>query len=123
MGIEDWKANTLYTGEYDRNPNNHVCQWFWEVVEEEFDDELKARLLQFVTGTSGVPSRGFSVLQSNDGNIRKFTIDSVPLSISVYPRSHTCFNRIDLPLYTTKEEFSEKLKEAVTSCATGFSMD
>ena len=52
IDIEDWKANTLYTGEYDRNPNNHVCQWFWEVVEEEFDDELKARLLQFVTGES-----------------------------------------------------------------------
>jgi len=121
IDLVDWKSNTLYAGEFFKS--HQVCKWFWQIVEDDFDDEMKARLLQFVTGTSGVPSRGFSVLQGNDGNIKKFTIDSVPLSISVYPRSHTCFNRIDLPLYTTKKEFSEKLKEAVTSCATGFSMD
>ena len=26
------------------------------------------------------------------------------LSQAVYPRAHTCFNRIDVPLYRTKEE-------------------
>lgn len=123
IDIEDWKANTLYTGEYDRNPNNHVCQWFWEVVEEEFDDELKARLLQFVTGTSGVPSRGFSVLQSNDGNIRRFTVHGVKLALCMYPRAHTCFNRIDLPVYTSKADLHEKLKLAVQMEATGFGIE
>jgi hypothetical protein len=38
----------------------------------------------------------------------------------VYPRSHTCFNRIDLPLYEEKEELEEKLKIAITIAATGF---
>jgi hypothetical protein len=34
-----------------------VVKWFWEVVVDEFDEEHKARLLQFVTGTSGVKYR------------------------------------------------------------------
>jgi len=29
---------------------------------------------------------------------------SLELSQAVYPRAHTCFNRIDVPLYRTKEE-------------------
>jgi E3 ubiquitin-protein ligase NEDD4 len=124
IDMDDWKANTLYTGEYDRTDGKHrVCRWFWEVVEEQFDDELKARLLQFVTGTSGVPSRGFSVLQGNDGNVRKFTIHGVQLEQCLYPRAHTCFNRIDLPIYKTKQDLLEKLKLAVQMEATGFDIE
>ena len=36
--------------------------------------------------------------------MRKFTLTSLELSQAVYPRAHTCFNRIDVPLYRTKEE-------------------
>jgi len=75
------------------------------------------------TGTSGVPARGFGVLQGNDGNVRKFTIHSVDKQMCMYPRSHTCFNRIDLPLYDSKEELSEKLNLAVTMVATGFDIE
>ncbi len=32
---------------------------FWEIVSE-YDQELKARLLQFETGTSGVPAKGLA---------------------------------------------------------------
>ena len=32
----------------------------------------------------------------------------------------TCFNRLDLPLYETKEDLLEKLKLVVTMRATGF---
>jgi E3 ubiquitin-protein ligase NEDD4 len=35
----------------------------------------------------------------------------------------TCFNRIDLPLFETKEELEEKLKLAVTMSATGFDIE
>ena len=87
IDMDNWKEHTEYSGEYDRDGSNHtVCLWFWEVVSE-YDDELKARLLQFVTGTSGVPARGFSSLQGNDGNVRKFTIHGVTLDTCVYPRS------------------------------------
>eukprot|EP00579_Thalassiosira_antarctica_P012180 CAMPEP_0201918678 /NCGR_PEP_ID=MMETSP0903-20130614/7762_1 /ASSEMBLY_ACC=CAM_ASM_000552 /TAXON_ID=420261 /ORGANISM="Thalassiosira antarctica, Strain CCMP982" /LENGTH=769 /DNA_ID=CAMNT_0048455033 /DNA_START=136 /DNA_END=2445 /DNA_ORIENTATION=+ len=119
----NWMEHTEYTGEYDRKGAHHeVCVWFWEVVSE-YDQEMRARLLQFVTGTSGVPANGFSSLQGSDGNIRKFTIQGVGLDTCVYPRSHTCFNRIDLPLYDTREDLEEKLRIAVTMAATGFDIE
>jgi E3 ubiquitin-protein ligase NEDD4 len=123
IDLDDWMENTEYSGEYDGTDGDHeACIWFWEVVQE-LDQEFKARLLQFVTGTSGVPARGFGVLQGNDGNVRKFTIHGVHLNVCIYPRAHTCFNRIDLPMYTSKEELREKLKLAVTMVATGFDIE
>jgi HECT-domain (ubiquitin-transferase) len=61
ISLEDWKKNTDYAGELERKGDLHkVAQWFWSVLEE-FEDDQKARLLQFVTGTSGVPSQVHSV--------------------------------------------------------------
>jgi HECT-domain (ubiquitin-transferase) len=123
IDLDDWKEHTEYSGTYEESQSEaDACQWFWEVVSE-FDQEMKARLLQFVTGTSGVPSRGFGVLQGNDGNVRKFTIHGVGLEVCLYPRAHTCFNRIDLPEYKSKEDLKEKLKLAVTMVATGFDIE
>lgn len=118
INMDDWECNTKYTG--DMKEDDQVVKWFWEVVRDDFDQEMKARLLQFVTGTSGVPSRGFSVLQGNDGNIKRFAIHGVDRNLYAYPRSHTCFNRIDLPNFKTKKELHEKLRAAVTLSATGF---
>lgn len=39
-----------------------LVQWFWKAVES-YDDECRARLLQFVTGSSRVPIGGFKALQ------------------------------------------------------------
>jgi len=123
IDLEDWKEHTEYSGECDHVGGDHqVCIWFWEVVGE-FDRETKARLLQFVTGTSGVPSRGFGVLQGNDGNVRKFTIHGVGVNVCLYPRAHTSFNRIDLPMYETRQDLKEKLKLAVTMASTGFDIE
>jgi hypothetical protein len=100
-----------------------VVKWFWEVVDDDFDEERKARLLQFVTGTSGVPAQGFRALQGNDNNIRKFTINSIPETVSVFPKAHTCFNRIDLPLYESKKKLKKFLAMAIQMEATGFDID
>ena len=92
IDIDDWRENTEYSGTFEATGGYHeVCEWFWEVVSE-LDQEMKARLLQFVTGTSGVPAAGFGVLQGIDGNIRPFTIHGVKLSRSSpqtvpFPRS------------------------------------
>jgi HECT-domain (ubiquitin-transferase) len=128
IDLEDWMEHTEYSGDFEHafvakeEDLPYPCIWFWEVVAE-FDQEMKARLLQFVTGTSGVPIGGFGVLQGNDGNIRKFTIHGVSMDVCLYPRAHTCFNRIDLPQYRTKEDLREKLKLAVTMVATGFDIE
>ncbi len=92
IDMDDWMTITDYYSSYfpGFGPNHEVCQWFWEVVSE-FDQEMKARLLQFVTGSSGVPAGGFRFLQGiGDGGdmcVRKFTISGIPLSMSNYPRS------------------------------------
>ncbi len=50
IDTKDWQENTDYTGEFATLGNRHpVCRWFWEVVEG-YDQEYRARLLQFVTG-------------------------------------------------------------------------
>lgn len=122
IDMEDWVANTEYTGALTGQPDHQLVKWWWEVVEK-YDEEMKARLLQFVTATSGVPSRGFGYLQGNDGNIMKFTIMGVEKSECLYPRSHTCFNRIDLPMYDSKEDLEEKLTIAITMVSTGFDIE
>lgn len=78
---------------------------------ESWDSEKKARLLQFVTGTSRIPVNGFKDLQGSDGP-RKFTIEKLGES-NALPKSHTCFNRIDLPQYGNYEVLCQKLGLAV----------
>ena len=62
--MDDWIANTNYMGDFQANPNHVVITWFWEVVRS-FEQEQKAKLLQFVTGTAGVPAQGFGFLQGS----------------------------------------------------------
>lgn len=50
ISVDDMRANTEYSG---YSPASPVIQWFWEVAQG-FSKEDKARLLQFVTGTSKV---------------------------------------------------------------------
>jgi hypothetical protein len=103
ISVEDWKAHTMYSGEC--NEEHLSCRWFWEVVSE-YDREKKDRLFHFVTGTYSVPEGGFGFLE------RTFTIRSVPVIFFPYPRVHVHTNRIDLPVYETKEELQKKLKMA-----------
>ena len=124
IDVRDWRSNSEYAGEYEKKGAAHKnVKMFWEVVEEEFSVEQRARLLQFTTGTSGVPAAGFAMLQGNDGNIRKFTVNSITKQASIFPRAHTCFNRIDLPLYENKKELKKYLTLAVSMECTGFDID
>jgi hypothetical protein len=124
IDVSDWMNNSEYTGDYERKGASHkVVKYFWEVVGEDFSQEQRARLLQFTTGTSGVPASGFAMLQGNDGNIRKFTVNSIQKSASIFPRAHTCFNRIDLPLYDSKKELKKYLTLAIQMECTGFDID
>merc|ERR1712146_676352 len=77
IDLTDWRENTLYRGKYKGKGTSHkIIKWFCEMLEEAEENE-RARLLQFATGTSRVPVQGFCALQSNDGNIKRFTIDSI----------------------------------------------
>lgn len=119
----DWRKHTEYAGAYESKKDSHkIIKWFWELVSE-LDDSDAARLLQFSTGTSRVPIQGFKLLQGRDGDVRKFTITSVKLKDSVFPKAHTCFNRIELPLYESKEQLKHYVTDAIHMETTGFGME
>ncbi|CAK9831167.1 E3 ubiquitin-protein ligase Nedd-4 [Anthophora retusa] len=108
IDVRDWKQNTLYKGDY--HANHIVVQWFWRVVLS-FTNEMRSRLLQFVTGTSRVPMNGFKELYGSNGP-QLFTIEKWGTPDN-YPRAHTCFNRIDLPPYESYQQLREKLIKAI----------
>lgn len=112
--MADWKANTIYR---NYTASSQIIQWFWKCIEEDFDNVRRASLLQFATGTSRIPLNGFRDLQGSDGP-RKFTIEMVE-DTKMLPRSHTCFNRIDLPPYPSYEILVARLTMAI-ECSEGF---
>ncbi|KAF2720742.1 HECT-domain-containing protein [Polychaeton citri CBS 116435] len=107
IDVDDWKKHTDYRGYTENDP---VIQNFWKCIRS-WDAEQKSRLLQFATGTSRIPVNGFKDLQGSDGP-RRFTIEKSGEDNQL-PKSHTCFNRIDLPLYKTYEALQQKLTWAV----------
>lgn len=104
---DDWSKFTDYRG-YEMT--DEVIQWFWQCVRG-WPAERKSRLLQFATGTSRIPVNGFKDLQGSDGP-RRFTIEKSG-DPSQLPKSHTCFNRIDLPPYRDYATLEHKLTLAV----------
>ena len=82
--------------------------------------ERKSRLLQFATGTSRIPVNGFKDLQGSDGP-RRFTIEKAG-DPNHLPKSHTCFNRIDLPPYKDYASLEHKLTLAVEYVSLSYSL-
>ncbi|XP_041464657.1 E3 ubiquitin-protein ligase NEDD4-like isoform X1 [Lytechinus variegatus] len=108
INVNDWRSNTAYRGSY--HANHIVIQWFWKAVLA-MGAEMRARLLQFVTGTSRVPMNGFAHLYGSNGP-QLFTIEKWG-SPNALPRAHTCFNRLDLPTYESYHVLRSKLRTAV----------
>ncbi|KAK9080849.1 hypothetical protein SSX86_000608 [Deinandra increscens subsp. villosa] len=115
IDLDDMRANTEYSGYSAASP---VIHWFWEVAQG-LSKEDKARLLQFVTGTSKVPLEGFSALQGISGS-QKFQIHKAYGSADRLPSAHTCFNQLDLPEYPSKEHLEERLLLAIHEANEGF---
>uniref|UniRef100_A0A3B3S339 E3 ubiquitin-protein ligase n=1 Tax=Paramormyrops kingsleyae TaxID=1676925 RepID=A0A3B3S339_9TELE len=59
IDVSDWKANTRLK---HCTAESNIVRWFWRAIES-YDEERRARLLQFVTGSSRVPLQGFKALQ------------------------------------------------------------
>ncbi|XP_049605414.1 NEDD4-like E3 ubiquitin-protein ligase WWP1 isoform X1 [Syngnathus scovelli] len=107
VDLQDWQRNTVYR-HYTRNSKQII--WFWQLVKE-VDNEVRLRLMQFVTGTCRLPLGGFAELMGSNGP-QKFCIEKVGKETWL-PRSHTCFNRLDLPPYKSFEQLKEKLLFAI----------
>ncbi|KAL8617103.1 hypothetical protein ACOMHN_014273 [Nucella lapillus] len=104
------EQSTEYDGGF--TSTSQTIRHFWEVVHE-FSDQDKKRLLQFTTGCDRVPVGGLSKL--------KFIIARNGPDSDKLPTSHTCFNVLLLPDYSTKDKLKERLLKAIMY-AKGFGM-
>lgn len=94
-------------------------------IVESYTPEMRARLLQFVTGSARVPLQGFRALQGSTGAVgpRLFTIHlTADVPQQHLPKAHTCFNRIDLPPYENYQLMYDKLTQAVEETC-GFAVE
>uniref|UniRef100_A0A8C2J932 HECT-type E3 ubiquitin transferase n=1 Tax=Cyprinus carpio TaxID=7962 RepID=A0A8C2J932_CYPCA len=117
IDINDWKSNTRLK---HCTADSNIVKWFWRAVES-YDEERRARLLQFVTGSSRVPLQGFKALQGAAGP-RLFTIHQIDASTNNLPKAHTCFNRIDIPPYESYDKLYDKLLTAIEETC-GFAVE
>ena len=97
------------TGEFRK-----VLDWFWTAVANMTEEE-KARLLQFTTGSSLLPPRGFCDLSP------MFQITPAP-TFGNLPTAHTCFNQICLPDYDSYESFEKAIRIAINEGSEGFGL-
>ncbi|DBA03296.1 TPA: hypothetical protein N0F65_011655 [Lagenidium giganteum] len=112
VDVDDWRKHTSvqFTGQH-KDLEKEIIEWFWEVVEA-FSQDQRCRLLQYVTGSCGVPAEGFQGLTGINGDLQSFTIQLVEMSPCAYamlPYASTCMNRLDLPLYGSRQELEENL--------------
>ncbi|ORZ21534.1 hypothetical protein BCR42DRAFT_407718 [Absidia repens] len=118
IDVDDWEKYTVYRGYTEQD---ETIRWFWKCVRS-WDNEKKSRLLQFTTGTSRIPINGFKDLHGSDGP-RQFTIEKSSDLDGGLPKAHTCFNRIDMPIYRTYDVFVAKLSLAVEESLNYFGQD
>ncbi|KAF2837403.1 hypothetical protein M501DRAFT_995322 [Patellaria atrata CBS 101060] len=86
------------------SPTSPFIQMFWSVVLA-YDQEQVKRLLEFVTASDRVPVNGirsisFCIIRNGGDNER-------------VPTSMTCFGKLLLPEYSSREKLEEKLKVAL----------
>jgi len=122
IDIEDWKQFTEYRDPF--SSSHYIIKWFWEILSQLSQIEL-SHLLMFATGSSRVPLGGFSSLESNRGSTARFTIESIPYNSNQknYIKAHTCFNRLDIPLFNQKNELKEAILFICNNEILGFGID
>uniref|UniRef100_A0A8C6V8F2 HECT-type E3 ubiquitin transferase n=1 Tax=Neogobius melanostomus TaxID=47308 RepID=A0A8C6V8F2_9GOBI len=104
IDISDWKSNTRLK---HCTAESNIVKWFWKAVES-FDEERRARLLQFALQGAAGP--------------RLFTIHQIDASTNNLPKAHTCFNRIDIPPYEHYDKLYDKLLTAIEETC-GFAVE
>lgn len=108
IDVNDWESTTVYKGGYYKN--HQTIKLFWEVIRD-LNQEQLSKFFYFCTGSKRPPVEGFSALQSNRGEIQKFTIESVKFSKdNASLKAHTCFNRLDLPTYSDKTQIQHAVE-------------
>ena len=120
IDLQEWQDFTEYRGELSKSHETIIE--FWKILNDLSQDELSLLIL-FVTGTPRLPVEGFASLKTTRGDPARFTIEPVPYSPGILPRAHTCFNRLDLPIYPTADEMKESLLNVLKNHTFGFGIE
>lgn len=100
IDASELRAGVKYKGGLkDSTP---IVQRFWTAFQT-MDDGERQDLLRFVTGTCRIPLDGFDP---------PFTLTPSDMDETALPMSHTCFNQLVLPPYSTVEVLLRQLKRA-----------
>lgn len=102
ISISALKTATRYEDGYSITHNTIVD--FWDIVEN-YSQEDKKRLLEFVTASERVPVTGFENMN--------FVVVRMCSDTDMLPTSSTCFGKLLLPEYRTKEKMKGKLALAI----------
>jgi hypothetical protein len=126
VDLADLKAHTVYEGGY--TDSSDQVRWLWEMLEQ-FDQDQLRQFLAHVTGSANTPLGGFKNLREGiEGVHGRFKIDKRTIDRTVLrkdkplPVVHTCFSKIDLPEYASKEELIEKFAIAMEFGGKGFGL-
>jgi hypothetical protein len=108
IDIEYLKRFTKHESHFEAQ-DSEMRKWFWEIFEE-MDEEDRVLYLRFVNG-QGKLSTDMSKLRY------KHALRYQGGGDAKLPIAHTCYFQIDIPRYTKKEIFREKLLIAIRNCA------
>lgn len=111
LDFEGLQNAAKYEGGY--SADSTAVKWFWEVVRGTFTLEQKRQFLMFTTGSDRAPVGGLSTLS--------ICIQRAGPDTERLPTSHTCFDTLLLPEYSSKEKMRERLLTAITN-AQGFGL-
>eukprot|EP01025_Chloroclados_australasicus_P013961 TRINITY_DN16532_c0_g1_i7.p1 TRINITY_DN16532_c0_g1~~TRINITY_DN16532_c0_g1_i7.p1 ORF type:complete len:1416 (+),score=180.93 TRINITY_DN16532_c0_g1_i7:478-4248(+) len=109
----DFKAleqNTRYDGGYTYD--HPAIKMFWEIVGQ-FTLSQKKKFLAFTTGSDRSPVGGLGTM--------RFIVQRGGPDTEKLPTSHTCFNILLLPQYSSKDKMRQKLLTAIEN-AEGFGL-
>ena len=110
IDLVEVRASAVY--ENGLSEGQSVVKWFWEMLKDMTPEE-RSLFLTFVTGAPRIPLDGLDPPLKISGN---------EMGEGSLPRSHTCFNRLDLPTYSSEAQLRTVLTNVIAVDIEGFSM-
>ncbi len=111
LDFDALQRGAVYEGGYSEN--SQVVKWFWQIISE-LSIEDKKKVLKFFTGSDRSPIGGLEKMKCV---IQRAGPDSMFL-----PTSHTCFNVLMLPDYTSRGKTRDRLLTAINN-SSGFGLE
>jgi hypothetical protein len=111
ISVADLRAHTRFNGNDAAGRSlEHAPEvgWLWSWLEEA-NNGVRRQFVRFVTGLPQLPLGGAAKLEGGGIRIARSFVGDLA------PRSHTCFNTLDLPRYTSRAQLVEWMSAAVAS--------